>query len=924
MAERVEVLDIDTSSTVKTLNDLKAEIKALKTEFEQTDVTSERFRDLLQQITDKQQQLTNITKSGVAAQVGSYNELVNTMAKLKMEWRSTTDEATRNALGVKINELNNQLKALDATVGSSVRYVGDYRGAIKDLRQELAQLVPGTEEYNAKLQELANTMRDMKDQQEAIKGGAQDFGQVVGNVAGVLAGFTGALQVGMGAMQAMGVESEDAVEMIKRLQGVMAITQGLAAIDNGVKAYQRLNNAIKGVTVVQTLLNKVTGKGTATVAANTVAEGANTVAQTTNTAATGAATAAQWSFNAAVAANPLGAFIAIVMAAVAAVWALVKAVSWLFGSNKDAEKSEEDLKKAQEAATKAAEKLTEAWKKQDEALKKLNDSNDYQLELLKAKGGTDKQVHDLQIKNLQAELDATNKLIVARREALAAWVAEQKAQGLLHEQIDKNGKKLLIGNKDIVASYNEMRDAILALHDSGVKVARSMNIENAKYETEQRQKAAKRRQEQRKKEVDNAKKIADETKAIRKKMRDDEVAMMEDGVKKDLAIRKNALIDELTEYKKKLKQKLITQQQYNELLKVLQAKYLKDVADIEKKWFEKEQADELKLFKQNNQKKLDEISAYSKTLQKALWAGFEKSGNQSLFDEQALKLEAQVIEQQIGQYEVYLVQLEQELATLEEGSTSYINVQNELMDAQQKLNDLEIASIQNKIDLKQIEKERWELAGEQILVMTDVISNFAGTLDGQLGAVTEGVGVLMNSVLQLGKTVKSGEKGWQSYANIAAAALSGVGQMLGSLAQQQDDSTEEGFEQKKKLEIAATTMNMLSGIVSAWTSAMNPANAWMTIWGQLAMGTAMSALIATMGGLQISQIKRQTMDGGSSSSATPSGSAMTSMIAPVQYTSEVQGASTEGQVADTKVYVLESDITNTQNKVATAESEATF
>lgn len=46
-------------------------------------------------------------------------------------------------------------------------------------------------------------------------------------------------------------------------------------------------------------------------------------------------------------------------------------------------------------------------------------------------------------------------------------------------------------------------------------------------------------------------------------------------------------------------------------------------------------------------------------------------------------------------------------------------------------------------------------------------------------------------------------------------------------------------------------MNMLSGIMSAWTSAMSPSNAWMTVWGQIAMGTAMSSMIAGIGAAQI-------------------------------------------------------------------------
>lgn len=927
MAERVEVLEIDTSTSVKTVNDLKQEIKSLRQEFENTDVTSERFKNLLNEITDKQQQLTNVTKSGVAAQVGSYNELANTMAKLKMEWRSTTDEAQRAAIGSKISELNNQLKQLDATIGNHQRNVGDYRGAIKDLRMELAQLVPGTAEYNAKLQELANTTRDYKDQQEAIRGGAQDFGQIVGNVSSVMAGFSGALQVGMGAMQAMGIESEDAMEMIKQLQGVMAITSGLQAIDSGVKAFGRLNDAIKGVTVVQTLLNKITGKGTATVVANTAAEGANAAAQTTNTAATGAATAAQWSFNAAVAANPLGAFILVLMAAVGAVWGLVKAVSWLFGSNKDAEKSQEELKAAQEEGIKTAEKLTEAWKEQDDVLKKKMDDDDYELQLLEARGASEQELHDAKISHIKDEIKAIQALIQQRQAELNAWVTQQKIEAGLYETRDANGQRYLIGTQEQIDKYKEMTAQIRELEDQSKGLQRSLELENAKWETKQRQAVQKRRKDERKASVDHHKKMAQDTLTINKKLRDMELALEEDSVEKEIKIRTNQYNDEVNEYKKKLKQKLITQEQYNAAEKLLTKKFNKDVADIELKWFKQEQAEELKLYKENNQNKLNLVDTYAKEAKLKLLQSLEQTGNATLFDSASLRLEQQVLDDYIGQYEVYLVQLKQEQSTLKEGSEEWLNIQNEIIATNEKITDLEIQATEARIDAKNKEKEaeieKWEVAEQGIALVAATISDFSSTLNPELAAITDGMNAVMSSILEVTKAVKQGEDEWQGYAKIAGVALSGVGQMLSTLAQQQDESTEEGFEQKKKMEIAAATMNMLGGIVSAWTSAMDPANAWMGTIGQIAMGSAMSALVATMGGMQIAQIQKQTMNSSSTPSAA-SGSALASMVAPVQYTSEVKGASTEGEIKDTRVYVVESDITDTQRKVSTTESEATF
>lgn len=179
-----------------------------------------------------------------------------------------------------------------------------------------------------------------------------------------------------------------------------------------------------------------------------------------------------------------------------------------------------------------------------------------------------------------------------------------------------------------------------------------------------------------------------------------------------------------------------------------------------------------------------------------------------------------------------------------------------------------------------------------------------------------------SAFLQTMDIVKSeGTVGWEAYGNVAATALGGIGTMLNALSQEQDVSTKEGFEQQKKLQISATVMNMLSGIMAAWTSSMAlPAPASFIVGGIQTVATA------ALGAAQIAKIKSQTMNSAMASGAIqPSSSAINStIIPPVQYSSAVQGASTEGAIKDTKVYVTETDIKNTMNKVDVQESENTY
>ena len=126
------------------------------------------------------------------------------------------------------------------------------------------------------------------------------------------------------------------------------------------------------------------------------------------------------------------------------------------------------------------------------------------------------------------------------------------------------------------------------------------------------------------------------------------------------------------------------------------------------------------------------------------------------------------------------------------------------------------------------------------------------------------------------------------------------------------------------MSIAAATMSMLQGIISAWTSAMSlPAPL------SFITGGAMSAFTASMGAIQINQIKKQKFDGGGGSDGDstaniPAINTASLLSTPINYTTEVKGATAMEDATDTRVYVVESDITDTVNKVRTTESESTF
>lgn len=168
------------------------------------------------------------------------------------------------------------------------------------------------------------------------------------------------------------------------------------------------------------------------------------------------------------------------------------------------------------------------------------------------------------------------------------------------------------------------------------------------------------------------------------------------------------------------------------------------------------------------------------------------------------------------------------------------------------------------------------------------------------------------------------QEGLQMANQVGQIAFGALSDTLGAFADMTDQTTKEGFEQHKKLQIAQVTMNMLGGVLSAWASAMDPANSWMTIWGQVAAGTAQTIATLAMGAAQIAKIKQTTFDGGGSSAggaASVNPSAISSISAPVQYSNVANVSDITSQIKDTRVYVTEHDISEKQRRVYVTENE---
>ena len=99
---------------------------------------------------------------------------------MRKQWKATSDEAERARIGERMGEINKQLKELDASIGNYQRNVGNYANSMKDvfgnprkeireLREQLAHLTVGSEEYNQVLAQMADLTQKQKHFQDQLK-----------------------------------------------------------------------------------------------------------------------------------------------------------------------------------------------------------------------------------------------------------------------------------------------------------------------------------------------------------------------------------------------------------------------------------------------------------------------------------------------------------------------------------------------------------------------------------------------------------------------------------------------------------------------------------------------------------------------------------------------------------------------------------
>lgn len=212
MAETtIQILRVDTGEAVKSVNDLKDNIKILKSNLGDLEIGTEAYQNTLEKLKINQNalkdamyatstSLQDVTDAATGTSK-SYNSLVHQMAALKETWRATNDEAERNKVGLQIAEINQQLKDMDASVGNFSRNVGNYESGVTGLVEKFDQ-------WGGVLKQMPPTLGAAKESIGKVGESMQLVGKqpilgIIGLLAPIIIKITDALKDNQTAMDAV-------------------------------------------------------------------------------------------------------------------------------------------------------------------------------------------------------------------------------------------------------------------------------------------------------------------------------------------------------------------------------------------------------------------------------------------------------------------------------------------------------------------------------------------------------------------------------------------------------------------------------------------------------------------------------------------------------------------------------------------------
>ena len=230
--EIVKVLNVETKGSDVRVKTLRQEIAALNEVLKNTEQGSAEYNAAVQQIKNNQDLLSHSmksTKTEAEALDGSYDALTNKLNELKKAWKATNDEVERSKLADEIKEVKGALTELDNSLGN---FKTNSEDSLSTFKEEMGDAQDKIEPFKAKFESI----------QKISSGVASGFAAV------------------QGTMALMGVENDQLGQTFIKLQSAMAIAQGVGGLGDLVEGMSQAKVAFSGaITSVKAFITSLRG-----------------------------------------------------------------------------------------------------------------------------------------------------------------------------------------------------------------------------------------------------------------------------------------------------------------------------------------------------------------------------------------------------------------------------------------------------------------------------------------------------------------------------------------------------------------------------------------------------------------------------------------------------------------------------------------
>ena len=764
-----------------------------------------------------------------------------------------------------INKNDQAAKDMNATfeqVYGELQPLTTRLGEAEDRLYELALAGDTTsKEYQNLLETVARYRQTQIQTDMVVDQASRTFSEkLTGSVEGAAAVFQGFESV----TALLGVENEQLIQTMVRLQ----------AVQGAVNAVQVVSQKIKERDPLLT--------------------GAMTAAQKVYTIAVGTSTGAMKALRIALMASGIGLIIAAVGAAIS-----------IFSKF---QKSTEDLTKENQKLMKSFDRNTIAINSERNAIEK---SLEWRLKFAQAQGKTEEELAEIRRKGLEdiiktndkERINTLEKIQFLESEEYRARLGQQASSKEQFLELDK------IRQQEIKAAQRTLEK----LKSDNKKARYEIQLESIRLKTQENEELEKKNEEARKKAIENAKKekdrrIQEEKDRIKNllQLRQDFFAELEEA---ETAYYDSLLTDQQRE-EQAVNDKyfnLIEQaKQYGADTTTLELAQAKELADIRKTF----DAERLQKLAESEEKRLSLLRSYQQIV-------LDEYDNELIAFEDSQKEQSKALSE-----------------SLKEG----LITEEQFMDAQLKLeeayNKKEIEINKKKNDaIKEANAKRWE---EETKNITKALE-FAQIGVDQLGAVND----LLNQIGQNRiETIKD-----QQDAELAsldekqAAALNNENltaeqrtKIEQDFAQQKYQVQLKAFNEEEKIKKAQFARDKALRIAQAAIDTASAVIKSIAQGGGVPTGIPFGVAAAALGATQIATIAAQKYQGGTAPSAPSLSGGVTGAGASTFQANDTANLNTEetnlsgiAQNAPvSQVVVLESDITQTQYKVAMQEKLSTF